>query len=138
MTYAYRDRKDRKGAFRRLWIQRINAAVRAEGLTYNRFIQGLKLAEVEVDRRMLAEMPTAEAIASDRISGNGGTAADARRGSRAALRPIARACPAHNQSNARSLAASRARPGCRYRRASVLGAILWEWPPQGPRFPGNM
>ena len=56
MAYAYRDRKDRKGAFRRLWIQRINAAVRAEGLTYNRFIQGLKLAEVEVDRRMLAEL----------------------------------------------------------------------------------
>jgi large subunit ribosomal protein L20 len=60
MTYAYRDRKDRKGAFRRLWIQRINAAVRAEGLTYNRFIQGLKLAEVEVDRRMLAEMAVAD------------------------------------------------------------------------------
>jgi large subunit ribosomal protein L20 len=60
MTYAYRDRKDRKGAFRRLWIQRINAAVRAEGLTYNRFIQGLKLAEVEVDRRMLAEMAIAD------------------------------------------------------------------------------
>src|SRR5215469_15635629 len=56
MTYAYRDRKDRKGAFRRLWIQRINAAVRAEGLTYNRFVQGLRLAEVEVDRRMLAEL----------------------------------------------------------------------------------
>jgi large subunit ribosomal protein L20 len=56
MTYAYRDRKDRKGAFRRLWIQRINAAVRAEGLTYNRFIQGLRLAGVEVDRRMLAEL----------------------------------------------------------------------------------
>jgi large subunit ribosomal protein L20 len=56
MAYAYRDRKDRKGAFRRLWIQRINAAVRAEGLTYNRFIQGLRLAEVEVDRRMLAEL----------------------------------------------------------------------------------
>jgi large subunit ribosomal protein L20 len=60
MTYAYRDRKDRKGAFRRLWIQRINAAVRAEGLTYNRFIQGLKLAEVEVDRRMLAELAVAD------------------------------------------------------------------------------
>jgi large subunit ribosomal protein L20 len=60
MTYAYRDRKDRKGAFRRLWIQRINAAVRAQGLTYNRFIQGLKLAEVEVDRRMLAELAVAE------------------------------------------------------------------------------
>jgi len=60
MTYAYRDRKDRKGAFRRLWIQRINAAVRAEGLTYNRFIQGIKLAEVEVDRRMLADMAVAD------------------------------------------------------------------------------
>jgi large subunit ribosomal protein L20 len=60
MTYAYRDRKDRKGAFRRLWIQRINAAVRAEGLTYNRFIQGLKLGEVEVDRRMLAELAVAD------------------------------------------------------------------------------
>jgi large subunit ribosomal protein L20 len=60
MAYAYRDRKDRKGAFRRLWIQRINAAVRAEGLTYNRFIQGLKLAEVEVDRRMLAELAVSD------------------------------------------------------------------------------
>src|SRR6202046_5935745 len=55
MTYAYRDRKDRKGAFRRLWIQRINAAARAEGMTYNRFIQGLKIAGVEVDRRMLGD-----------------------------------------------------------------------------------
>ncbi len=60
MTYAYRDRKDRKGAFRRLWIQRINAAARAEGMTYNRFIQGLKIASVEVDRRMLAEMAVAD------------------------------------------------------------------------------
>ncbi|HEY2284643.1 MAG TPA: 50S ribosomal protein L20 [Streptosporangiaceae bacterium] len=60
MTYAYRDRKDRKGAFRRLWIQRINAAARAEGITYNRFIQGLKIAGVEVDRRMLAEMAVAD------------------------------------------------------------------------------
>ena len=56
MTYAYRDRRARKGDFRRLWIQRINAAVRAQGMTYNRFIQGLKAADVEVDRRMLAEL----------------------------------------------------------------------------------
>ena len=56
MTYSYRDRKDRKGQFRRLWIQRINAASRAHGLTYNRLIQGLKLAEIDVDRRMLAEL----------------------------------------------------------------------------------
>jgi large subunit ribosomal protein L20 len=56
MTYAYRDRKDRKGNFRRLWIQRINAAARANGMTYNRFVQGLREAGVEVDRRMLAEL----------------------------------------------------------------------------------
>ena len=56
LVYAYADRKKRKGDFRQLWIQRINAASRADGLTYNRFIQGLKAAEVEVDRRMLAEL----------------------------------------------------------------------------------
>jgi len=56
MAYAYRDRKDRKGAFRRLWIQRINAAARADGITYNRFIQGLKVAGVDVDRKMLADL----------------------------------------------------------------------------------
>ena len=56
MVYAYADRRTRKGDFRRLWIQRINAAARANGMTYNRFIQGLKAADVEVDRRMLAEM----------------------------------------------------------------------------------
>ncbi|MEO3803744.1 50S ribosomal protein L20 [Nonomuraea sp. KC401] len=56
MTYAYRDRKDRKGAFRRLWIQRINAAARQNGLTYNRLIQGLRLANIEVDRKILADL----------------------------------------------------------------------------------
>jgi large subunit ribosomal protein L20 len=56
LVYAYRDRRKRKGDFRRLWIQRINAAARENGLTYNRFIQGLQLAEIEVDRRMLAEL----------------------------------------------------------------------------------
>ena len=56
MVYAYADRRSRKGDFRRLWIQRINAAARANGMTYNRFSQGLKAADVEVDRRMLAEM----------------------------------------------------------------------------------
>ena len=55
-VYSYRDRKARKGDFRRLWIQRINAAARADGMTYNRFIQGLGLAGIEVDRRMLAEL----------------------------------------------------------------------------------
>jgi len=56
LVYAYRDRKQRKGDFRQLWITRINAAARAEGLTYNRFIQGLRLAEVEVDRKILADL----------------------------------------------------------------------------------
>ncbi len=55
-VYAYRDRKRRKGDFRKLWITRINAASRSNGMTYNRFIQGLRAAGVEVDRRMLAEL----------------------------------------------------------------------------------
>jgi large subunit ribosomal protein L20 len=63
MTYAYAGRKDRKGAFRRLWIQRINAAARADGMTYNRFIQGLKAADVDVDRRMLAELAVSDPAA---------------------------------------------------------------------------
>jgi large subunit ribosomal protein L20 len=56
MNYAYRDRRARKGDFRRLWITRINAAARANGMTYNRFIQGLKAAGVEVDRKVLADL----------------------------------------------------------------------------------
>ena len=58
MVYAFNDRKDKKGDFRRLWIQRINAAARENGLTYNRLIQGLKEAGVEVDRRLLSELAT--------------------------------------------------------------------------------
>jgi large subunit ribosomal protein L20 len=56
LTYAYRDRRVRKGEFRSLWIQRINAAARANGMTYNRFVQGLKAAGVEVDRKVLADL----------------------------------------------------------------------------------
>ena len=56
MQYAYRDRRARKGQFRRLWIQRINAAARLNGTTYSQLVAGLKAAEVEVDRKMLAEM----------------------------------------------------------------------------------
>ena len=55
-TYAYRDRRARKGDFRQLWIQRINAAARLNGMTYNRFIQGLKAAGVQVDRKVLADL----------------------------------------------------------------------------------
>jgi large subunit ribosomal protein L20 len=54
--YAYRDRKVKKRSFRALWIQRINAAARAEGLTYGRFMHGLKLAGVELDRKVLADI----------------------------------------------------------------------------------
>ena len=57
LNYAYRDRRARKGDFRQLWITRINAAARANGMTYNRLIQGLKLAGVELDRKILADIP---------------------------------------------------------------------------------
>ncbi len=63
LVYAYRDRRARKGEFRKLWIQRINAAARENGMTYNRLIQGLGLAGVEVDRRMLAELAVSDAAA---------------------------------------------------------------------------
>jgi large subunit ribosomal protein L20 len=56
MVYAYRDRRRKKRDFRRLWIARINAAARLNGLSYSRFICGLKKAEVDINRRMLAEM----------------------------------------------------------------------------------
>lgn len=62
-TYAFRDRRAKKGDFRSLWIQRINAACRANGMTYNRFISGLKNAGVEVDRKILAELAVNDAAA---------------------------------------------------------------------------
>ncbi len=55
-VYAYRDRRARKGDFRRLWITRINAAARDNGLSYSRFISGLRAADIEIDRKMLAEL----------------------------------------------------------------------------------
>ena len=58
MVYAFNDRTDKKGDFRQLWIQRINAAARENDMTYNRFIQGLKAAGVEVDRRVLSDIAT--------------------------------------------------------------------------------
>ena len=63
MQYAYRDRRDRKGDFRQLWITRINAAARANGMTYNRLIQGLRLAGIEVDRKILADLAVTDATA---------------------------------------------------------------------------
>src|SRR5688500_13317321 len=56
LQYAYRDRRARKGDFRQLWIQRINAAARQNGISYSRFINGLKIAEVDVDRKVLADL----------------------------------------------------------------------------------
>lgn len=63
LNYAYRDRRARKGDFRKLWITRINAAARQNGVTYNRFIQGLKAAGVEVDRKVLADLAVNDAAA---------------------------------------------------------------------------
>ena len=56
LCYAYRDRKNRKREFRRLWIARINAAVRAEGMNYSQFMYGLKKADIQVDRKMLSDL----------------------------------------------------------------------------------
>jgi large subunit ribosomal protein L20 len=67
LVYAYNDRRDRKSNFRRLWIQRINAATRANGMTYNRFIQGLNLAGITVDRRILADMAINDAATFSKL-----------------------------------------------------------------------
>ncbi|MCG8503352.1 MAG: 50S ribosomal protein L20 [Sphingomonadales bacterium] len=61
LQYAYRDRRRRKRTFRALWIQRINAAARLHGLTYGRFMHGLKLAEIDIDRKILADLAVHEA-----------------------------------------------------------------------------
>jgi large subunit ribosomal protein L20 len=63
LVYSYNDRRKKKGDFRKLWIQRINAGARANGITYNRFIQGLKAAGVEVDRKILADLAVNDAPA---------------------------------------------------------------------------
>jgi large subunit ribosomal protein L20 len=63
LQYAYRDRRARKGEFRALWIQRINAACRQEGTSYSRFIAGLKAAGIEVDRKVLADLAVADPAA---------------------------------------------------------------------------
>ena len=67
-TYAYRDRRAKKGEFRRLWIMRINAAARENGLSYSRLMAGLRLAEVEIDRKMLAELAVNEPAAFTAIA----------------------------------------------------------------------
>jgi large subunit ribosomal protein L20 len=79
LQYAYRDRRARKGDFRQLWIQRINAASRAQGMSYSRLISGLKVAGVEVDRKILADLAVTDAaafgalvgVARDALNGGG-------------------------------------------------------------------
>tara|TARA_B100000029_G_scaffold515076_2_gene620465 strand:+ start:33336 stop:33692 length:357 start_codon:yes stop_codon:yes gene_type:complete len=70
-AYAYRDRRQRKRDFRRLWITRINAAARINGLTYGQLIHGMKLAHIEIDRKALAELavndPSAFAVVADTV-----------------------------------------------------------------------
>ncbi|GAA2981909.1 50S ribosomal protein L20 [Actinokineospora diospyrosa] len=77
LNYAYRDRRARKGDFRKLWIQRINAAARQNNLSYNRFIEGLRVAGVDVDRKILAELavsdPTAFTALVEIARANAGT-----------------------------------------------------------------
>ncbi len=63
LAYAYRDRRDRKGLFRRLWITRISAAVRANGMTYSTFIRGLRQAGIELDRKVLADLAVSDPAA---------------------------------------------------------------------------
>ena len=63
LQYAFRDRRARKGDFRQLWIQRINAASRAHGMSYSRFVAGLRAAEVDVDRKVLADLAVRDDVA---------------------------------------------------------------------------
>jgi len=67
LVYAYRDRKNRKREFRRLWISRINAACRLSGITYSRFINGLKSAKVTIDRKILADLAVRDAKAFEKL-----------------------------------------------------------------------
>lgn len=67
LFYVYRDRRDRKRDFRRLWIARINAAARLNGMSYNRLVHGLKLAGVELDRKVLADMAVRDSATFARL-----------------------------------------------------------------------
>ena len=100
LTYAYRDRRARKGEFRKLWISRINAAARANDITYNRLIQGLKAAGVEVDRKNLAEIAVSDPAAfTALVGGRQGCAARGRQ------RAVGRGCLTLTERSARVAAA---------------------------------
>ena len=77
LAYAYRDRKAKKREFRRLWILRINAAARQNGLSYNQFIAGLKKAEIELDRKVLADLAVSDPAAFAAIAERAKTALEA-------------------------------------------------------------
>lgn len=68
LSYSYRDRKNKKRNFRRLWITRINAAARANGISYNKFINGLKKANVEINRKILSEMAISDPSAFQKLT----------------------------------------------------------------------
>ena len=76
-VHAYRDRKNRKRVFRRLWIVRINAAARREGLSYNQFVAGLKKAEIELDRKVLADLAVSDPTAFAQIAARAKAALEA-------------------------------------------------------------
>ena len=67
-VYAYRDRRARKGDFRKLWITRINAGARAHGLSYNQFVSGLRKAEIELDRKILADLAVSDPVAFGKLA----------------------------------------------------------------------
>ena len=77
-SWAYRDRKVRKRDFRRLWIQRINAAARSHGLSYSRFMEGLKAAEIDLDRKVLADIAVLDAEAFDELAQKAKTALESK------------------------------------------------------------
>lgn len=78
LQYAFRDRRARKGDFRRLWIQRINAACRQNGTTYSRFVSGLRLAGIEVDRKVLADLAVTDPAAFAALVANANAALEER------------------------------------------------------------
>ena len=77
LAYAYRDRKNRKRTFRRLWIMRINAAARREGLSYNQFVSGLRKAEIPLDRKVLADLAVSDPDAFAKIAAQAKAALEA-------------------------------------------------------------
>jgi large subunit ribosomal protein L20 len=76
LAYAYRDRKNKKRVFRRLWIIRINAAARREGLSYNQFVSGCRKAEIDLDRKVLADIAVSDPAAFSKIAAEAKAALD--------------------------------------------------------------